>query len=78
MWDDTPFTDGPTSTSNNPTNPAAGLPGPSTLPLDQDEDQDMWDLVEELQAQAKSTKDINPLEGPPAPADDDDWDSMYA
>jgi hypothetical protein len=78
MWDDAPFNDGP-STSGDPTNPVANptkfsakLSAPS---LNQGEDQDMWDIADELQAQVKST---DPLEGPPVPVDDDDWDSMYA
>lgn len=82
MWDDTPFDNGPISTSSNPTNPSANPHKPSTkppvLPLNQGEDYDMWDLVDELQVQAKSSVDVNLTEGPPAPVDDDDWDSMYA
>jgi len=81
MWDDTPFTDGPATTSTNPTNPTTNPPKPLTKPLapsfSQDEDQDMWDLVDELQAQAKSSENTPPGK-PPAPVDDDDWDDMYA
>ena len=82
MWDDTPFTDGPATTSTNPTNPTTNPPKPLTKPLapsfSQDEDQDMWDLVDELQAQAKSSENTIPPGKPPAPVDDDDWDDMYA
>lgn len=81
MWDDIPFADGPTSTSGDPTNPVDSLPEPSTklsaASQNQGEDEDMWDIADELQAQAKSTED-GPPEGPPVPVDDDDWDSMYA
>lgn len=76
MWDDTPFTNGPTSTPTNPPGPATKPSAPS---LNQDDDQDMWDLVDELQARAKRNGgDDLPPKGAPAPADDDDWDSMYA
>ena len=75
MWDDTPFTDGPTSTSN-PTNLPKTLTRPPAPSFNQGEDQDMWDLVDELQAKAKPNE--NPLGKPPAPVDDDDWDDMYA
>lgn len=83
MWDDTPFTDGPTSTPTNPTNPttdqAEPLRKPSAPSFGQDEDQDMWDLVDELQAQAKSNENaVVPQGEPPTPADDGDWDDMYA
>ena len=71
MWDDTPFVGGTTTGSVNPANP----PVP---PLGQDEDQDMWDVVDELQAQATSSENSVPQEKPPVPIDDDDWDSMYA
>ena len=80
MWDDAAFADGPTSTSTNPINPTINPSQPPAKPpapsLDQDEDQDMWDLVDELQTRAGPSS-----EGagkPPAPMDDDDWDSMYA
>ena len=79
MWDDTPFTDAPTTDPTNPTiNPPKPLTKPPTQSFGQHEDQDMWDLVDELQAQAKSSKNTIPLNKPPAPADDDDWDDMYA
>jgi hypothetical protein len=82
MWDDTPFTGGPTSTSTNPTNPTAGLPKPLTKPpapsFNQDEDQDMWDLMDELETHAKPNENTVPPGKPPAPVDDDDWDDMYA
>ena len=84
MWDDTPFADGLTSTSANPTNPTTNPPKPLTkspaLPFNQDEDQDMWDLVGELQVQAGRLPNENtvPPGEPPAPVDDDDWDSIYA
>jgi len=82
MWDDIPFTDGPTSTSANPagstTNPPRHFTKPPAPPSNQDEDQDMWDLVDELQARAKPNENTFPPGKPPAPVDDDDWDSMYA
>jgi len=82
MWDDTPFVTGPTSTSTNTTNPTTGPPKPWTKPpapsLNQDEDQDMWDIVDELQAQAKPNEGTDPPGKPLTPADDDDWDDMYA
>lgn len=78
MWDDAPFTTNPIS-STNLTNPVASLPTkPPAPPSNQDEDQDMWDIVDELQVQAKPNGDADPPKGPPAPVDDDDWDSMYA
>ena len=77
MWDDAPFAEGPPFSSTNPTNPVA-LAKPSAPPLSQGEDQDMWDLADELQAQAKSPGDANPPDRLPEPVDDDDWDSMYA
>jgi len=81
MWDDAPFTDGPTSTSINLTNPATSPLKPPIKPpapaFIQNEDQDMWDLVDELQAQAKSSENADPPGKPPAPVDDD-WDDMYA
>ena len=81
MWDDIPFLDGPESGHANPTDPVTDLSKPSTkLPptfSNQDEDQDMWDILDGLQAQAKPNEDPNPSKGPPVPADDD-WDSMYA
>lgn len=79
MWDDTPFTDGPTTNpTNSTTNPPKPLTKPPTPSFGQHEDQDMWDLVDELQAQAKSSENTVPLEKPPAPVVDDDWDDMYA
>lgn len=81
MWDDTLFADAPTSTSINPTNPTASPPKSPTIPsapaFIQAEDQDMWDLVDELQAQAKSSENTVPPGKPPAPVEDD-WDDMYA
>ena len=74
MWDDTPFTDGTT-----PANPASSAISPPAPPPGQGEDQDMWDLVDELQAQATSSENAVPQEKLPVPVyDDDDWDSMYA
>jgi hypothetical protein len=82
MWDDTPFTDGLSSTSTNPTNPTTNPQKPLTKPpapsFSQNEDQDMWDLVDELQVQAKSNENTIPPGKPSAPVDDDDWDDMYA
>ena len=85
MWDDTPFADDPAPTSTNPTIPTTNLPKPPTKPpapsFNQDEDQDMWDLVDEIQTRAgPPNENTNPLGKPPAPVDDDDddWDSMYA
>lgn len=78
MWDDTPFTDGPTSTLTKPTNPGANPQKPPTPPFNPDEDQDMWDLAYELQVQAKPNENTAPPGIPPAPVDDDDWDDMYA
>lgn len=75
MWDDTPFIDSTSTASVNPANPPANPPVP---PLCQDEDQDMWDVVDELQAQATSSENTVPQEKPSVPVDDDDWDSMYA
>jgi len=77
MWDDTPFADGPTTNPTNPTNPPKPLTKPPTPSFGQHEDQDMWDLVDELQAQAKSSENTAPPKKPPAPVDDD-WDDMYA
>lgn len=82
MWDDIPFVVDPTSTSSDPKDTIANLQKPSTklpvLPLDQGEDQGMWDLVDELQAQEKATEDVSSPKGSPASLGDDDWDSMYA
>lgn len=82
MWDDTPFTDGPISTSTNHTNPTTNPPKPLARPpapsFSQDQDQDMWDLVDELQVKAKSSESAVPPEKPPALVDDDDWGDMYA
>ncbi|KAF9651541.1 Swi3-domain-containing protein [Thelephora ganbajun] len=83
MWDDIPFTDGPTSTSNNQTNPSTidpqkRLARPPAPSFNQEDDQDVWDLVDELQARAKSNGDANPPGKPPTPVDEDDWDDMYA
>jgi hypothetical protein len=82
MWDDTLFTDGPSSTSANLTNPTTALSKPPTKPpappFNQDEDQDMWDVVDGLQAQAKPNEHTVPPGKPPALVDDDDWDDMYA
>lgn len=78
MWDDTPFTDGPASTSTNPANPPKPLTKPPAPSFNQDEDQDMWDIVDELQTRAKKNESTLPPGEPPAPADDDDWDAMYA
>jgi len=82
MWDDTPFVDGLPSASNNPAEPATNLPRPFTNPpappSNQDEDQDMWDLVDELQAQAKPNENTVTPGELPAPVADDDWDDMYA
>lgn len=84
MWDDTVFTGGPTSTPTNATNSANNPPGPSTNPPapspNQDEDEDMWDLVDELQQAQAKRPDQNTVSpgAPPAPAEDDDWDDMYA
>lgn len=83
MWDDAPFADGLTSASTNPTNPTIHPLKPPTKPpppsFGQDEDQDMWDLVDEIQTQARPpNKSSVPPGGPPAPVEDDDWDSMYA
>jgi hypothetical protein len=78
---DAPFIADPMSTSTNLTNPDTNLPRPSARPappLNNDEDQDMWDLVDELQVQVKPNEGAKPPIGPPAPVDDDDWDSMYA
>lgn len=76
MWGDAPFADDPIPTPSNQTDPVK----PSTVapPLNQGEDQDMWDLVDEFQAQPKSTENPNRSQAPPAPVEDDDWDSMYA
>lgn len=75
MWDDTPFTDGPASTSTNPTNPPKPSAKPPVSPFSQDEDQDMWDIADEL---AKPSENPVPPGKPPALADDVDWDDMYA
>jgi len=81
MWDDIPFLDGPESALANTTDSTTNLSKPSTNPpatlSNPDEDQDMWDLADELEGQAKPNEDPNPSKGSPAPADDD-WDSMYA
>lgn len=83
MWDDAPFTAGPTSISTNPTNSTTYPPKPPKQPpppsFGQDEDQDMWDLVDEIQTRAgPPNENTVPPGGPPAPVDDDDWDDMYA
>ena len=79
MWDDTPFTGGTTSTSTKPTNQPKRSGNPPPPSFNQDEDQDMWDIVDEIQTQVKPNETTLPLGNPPPPVDDDDdWDSMYA
>jgi len=83
MWDGAPFADGPASTSTNPTKPTTHPLKPPTKPplpsFSQDEDQDMWDLVDEIQTRAGPLNEKTvPPGGTPAPVEDDDWDDMYA
>ena len=75
MWDDSPFTGALGSTSG--TSPQRPSTKPPVLSLNQDDDQDMWDLADELHEGVKPNEGVNPSQGPPTPVDDD-CDSMYA
>lgn len=82
MWEDMAFADDPVP---GPTNPV------SKPSAHEDEDQDMWDVVAELEAETPAAKvavySEKPMETEPAPPPSkptasssylDDWDDMYA